>query len=273
LIKQYLLANLVRRAFSHPFPLHQATTVEITRTELVPAYLIKYDLNQTFSTTVGSIRSLRVVDSYLLVNGQNGNLLDEKFEKMTIESSMSDVYYPDAFKNVVSNSFKIGYSTAKRKGTKHIQSRHTKEVGYYGANNVFYRKICEPSVSNILVKSFTQVYIPILIVNFQTLTKKRKLTMCGNENSVEVVRGEIENCELCHEKLGEERLLCNSCGSLVHAPRWLGHSYSCENCRKTICKRCTFWTRKYLILKKKLCGDCAEKLRREGKKIRKMELY
>ena len=90
------------------------------------------------------------------------------------------------------------------------------------------------------------------------------------QETIEIVSGTIGICEFCGKKFGEKKLLCNSCGNLVHGPKFRGHSYFCEECRKTICKECTHWTRKYLFFKKKLREDCGKIKQKEGKKVKKM---
>jgi hypothetical protein len=176
-------------------------------------------------------------------------------------------------RNLQLGSFKIGLSTAKRIGTKHIQKLHTETVGYYGANNVHYTKECVPNISNILVRNLTQVYIPILTVSFQVLSRKHMISLCGNLERIETLSGVVESCEVCRNPLYEERLLCNSCGKITHKPRILfGHSYYCTLCKKTICIECAHWFRKYFFFKKKICINCAEKLQRDGIAVRKFSL-
>jgi hypothetical protein len=90
---------------------------------------------------------------------------------------------------------------------------------------------------------------------------------------IEIIRGIVSHCEVCGKTLPEKRLLCNTCGKIVHRPRFIfGHSYFCSHCGKTICKECAYWFRKYLILKKKICDSCAEQLRREGTTVKRAQV-
>jgi hypothetical protein len=104
---------------------------------------------------------------------------------------------------------------------------------------VRYTKKCTTNVSNILVRSLTQVYIPVLTVSLQIMARKHEISLCGNPEKIEIIGGSLKNCEVCGNNLPEKRLLCNSCGKIVHKPRIiLGHSYFCYLCKKTICIEC-----------------------------------
>jgi len=271
LIVQKTIEHLIGYALSQPNTPRQLVKTTVTKTLFIPAYLLEYSVHENFSTTVGIIHRVHIDRERILINGQNGELIDVRLVMLVAPSSMTEKWYPQAQENVSSGSFKLGYSEAKKTGVKHMQKNHTKTVRYYGANNVCYTKTCVPHVSNILVQSLTQIYLPFLTVSCRILTRQHRLSLCGNQNEVEVLESDAGICEICGEKLNRERLLCNSCGRIVHAPSFLtGHSYLCKLCGKTICKECTYWARKYLFFKKKLCKSCAEKLEKEGKKVKKL---
>jgi len=115
-----------------------------------------------------------------------------------------------------------------------------------------------------------QVYLPFMTISCKILRREHRLSLCGNQSEVDILGSDAGICEICGERLERERLLCNSCGRVVHAPGFAGHSYFCEICHKTICGECAYWTRKYLFFKRKLCESCAQYLFRGGKKIRKL---
>jgi restriction system protein len=264
-LEQTMISHIIGNAFSFPNTPTQLSKTEVISTQFVPAYLLEYNLHQTFSTTVGVIHRIHVNKERLLLNGQDGSIIASQLTRMVSPASMVEDYYPLDQKDVSSGSFKIGYSTAKRLGVRHIQRLHTKTIGYYGANNVHYTKKCTPNISNILVRSLTQVYIPVLSISFQIMARNHKISLCGNPERIEILDGSVLNCEVCGNNLPEKRLLCNSCGKIVHKPRIIfGHSYFCYLCKKTICIECAYWFRKYLFFKKKLCKNCAEKLQRDG---------
>ena len=270
LIEFNMLNHVIGNAISHPSTPIQLATTEILNTKLVPTYMLKYSLNQTFSTTVGVVHRENIDDGRLLIDATDGSLIKPKLGQIVKEASMVEGNCLERYTKVYSDVFKIGYSTAKRKGVKHIQDYHTKTVGYYGGNNVHYTKRCRPNISSVFVKSFTQVYIPIIRLSFQILFNQKDFSICGNNTEIQIVSGIAGSCDFCGKEINKKSLLCNSCGNLVHSPKFRGHSYFCEECKKTICKECTYWTRKYVILKKKLCEDCGTQLQKKGKKIKKM---
>lgn len=270
LIFQKTMEHLFGGALSRPKTPSQLANIKVVKTLFVPAYLLGYSLHENFSTTVGIIHRVHIDRERVLIDGQNGEPIDDRVVKFVEPSSINEKWYPQTHENVSTGSFKLGYFEAKKIGIKHIQKKHTKTVRYFGANNVCYTKTCVPHVSNIFVQSLTQVYLPFLTVSCRILTREHKLSLCGNQNEVEVLESDAGICEICGEKLNQERLLCNSCGKIVHSPFFVkGHGYFCELCGKTICMECAYWTRKHLFLKKILCKCCADKLEKEGKKIKK----
>jgi restriction system protein len=271
LVEQKVIEHIIGDAISHPNKPTQLAKIAIIKTLFIPAYLLEYSLHEDFSTTVGIIHRVHINEGRILLNGHDGSLMDSRLARMVTSSSMAENWYPQSAENVSSIDFKLGYSDVKRIGIECIQKIHTRTVEYYGKNNVYYIKKCVPHVSNIFVQSITQVYLPLLTVSCRILTREHRLSLCGNQKEVEILDGDAGVCEICGKKITYKRLLCNSCGRVVHAPSlWKGHSCLCELCGKTICRECTYWTRKHLILKKKLCKSCAARLVREGKKVKKL---
>lgn len=272
LIEQKVIDNIIGSAKSHPFTPDQLAKTNIINIFFTPAYQNIYSLNEDFSTSVGRIHKIRISRDSILINGSTGELLDPRIARMVTQSSMVENWIPQEQEIVSSGKFKLGYTRAKQTAIKHIRKRNTKTVRYYGANNVRYTKTCVPHISKILIKSLTQVYAPILTTSCSILKRSHQLILCGNKNEVDVIESDTGSCELCNNKLEDKRLLCNSCGRVTCHPGWFGHSYVCEICDKTICKKCAYWTRKYLLFKKKLCKTCSEKLNIEGKKTAKFEM-
>jgi restriction system protein len=265
-----ILYTNVGKAFSVPNSPSQLSKIRIIKTHFTPAYLLEYSLKQTFSTSVGVIHRINVNKERLLLNGQDGSIIASKLSQIVEPEEMVEDYDILELKEPPSESFRIGFSQAKRLGIRQIQRCHTTIVGYYGANNVHYTKKCKPNVSSIFVKSLTQVYIPILTVSFKMMDRAHDISLCGNTENIEILSGTIEICEVCGDHLSEKRLLCNSCGKIVHRPQKLmGHSYFCYECNKTICIECAYWFRKYYLFKKKICKDCAEKLANKGTTVKK----
>ncbi|PVX26683.1 MAG: hypothetical protein CW691_00600 [Candidatus Bathyarchaeum sp.] len=273
IVNKQVIKTVVGSALSHPNKAEELTRTTINEITFIPAYLIDYSIHENFCTSVGTVHSVHREYERILVDGQYGTLIKPKLTQYVEKSCMKELWHPSQDDVIYSSGkFKIGLSNAKKRGINFVRGLHTQTVGYYGANNVHYSKKCIPKKSSVFVRSITQVYIPLLNVYSKIISIEHRLELVGNKSRVEVTKGNVEKCELCGELLTKKRLLCNSCGKVVHGPSFLGHSYICEICKKTICKECAFWTRKYIFFKKKLCADCGEQLKIRGKKIKKFEL-
>lgn len=270
-VNKEVIDNVVGIALSHPHTPEELTETVINEVTFIPAYLMEFSLHENFSTTVGIIHSVHVDRGRILIDGQDGRLIKPALAKFVEQSSLIENWQSPQNETVYSSGkFKLGLSAVKKKGINFVRELYTKNVGYYGGNNVHYSKTCTPKKSSIFVRSLTQVYIPYLKVSSKIISRKHRLQLVGNKHETEIIQSDAGKCEICGDSLGHKRLLCNSCGKVVHVPRFIfGHSFTCELCEKTICKECAFWTRKYLFFKKKLCGDCSKKLRAEGKKVKK----
>ena len=235
-ITKKVLDNIIGRAISHPYSPNQIAKTTITNVILIPVYQVIYSLNEDFSTSVGVIHRIRISRDSILINGSTGSLLELQLTRMVTPSAMIETWTPQEQNIVSSGKFQLGYTKTKNLAIKYIIRNNTRTVAYHGANNVRYTKVCEPHISRILIKSLTQVYLPVLTTSCSILTRKHQLVLYGNKNEVDVLKSDAGFCELCNKKLKEQRLLCNSCGKIVCSPSLFGHSYVCEVCGKTICK-------------------------------------
>lgn len=270
-VSQSVVEHLIGNALSHPKNPEQLAENKIMKIHFTPVYNIQYNLNEDFSTTVGVIHSIRIHKDHVLLNGENGQLLQRQLSKM-ITPNLVAYWNPSISEaSFSSGKFALDYSSIKSMALKQIQQKNTTTVGYYGANNVYYTKNCVPQISKILIQSITQVYLPIITTKCSILSRQHQLMLCGNQKEVAILQSDAGKCEICGKELENERLLCNSCGKIVCAPSFMGHSYTCEVCSKTICKECAYWTRKYLLFKKKICKECSEEVEKKGKKIKKFE--
>ncbi len=274
IVNEKVINSIIGLALSHPNTPEELTETMIDEISFIPAYLMEYSLHENFSTTVGTIHSVHVDRERILIDGQDGGCIRPELAKYVEQSSLIENWqYPKNEISYLSGKFKLGLSNVKKRGITFVRQLNTKTVGYYGGNNVHYSKKCVPKKSSVFVRSLTQVYIPLLKVSSKIITRKHRLELVGNNHETEIIQSDAGQCEICGDSLGHKRLLCNSCGKVVHAPRFIrGHSFTCELCEKTICKECTFWTRKYLFFKKKLCSVCSNKLKAEGKNVKKFEV-
>ena len=274
LVNEEVLERIVGTARSHPHTPQELTETVVNEVTFIPAYLMEYSLHENFSTSVGIIHKVHVNGGRILIDGQNGTLLRPELAKYVEQSSLIENWQIPR-NNIVysSGKFKLGLSSVKKKGMNFVIEQNTKTVGYYGGNNVHYSKKCVPKKSSIFVLSLTQVYIPLLNVSSRIISRKHRLELIGNKHKTEIIQTDAGKCETCGNSLGNKRLLCNSCGKVVHAPRFIfGHSFTCKLCEKTICEECTYWTRIYIFFKKKLCENCDQQMKVEGKNVKKLTI-
>ena len=184
-------------AVSFPKTPNQLSKTEVKNINYVPAYLLEYGLHQIFKTSAGIVRRLTVSDGRLLLNGETGTIIPSNLAGIVSKTAMVEDWHSHQKENMESGSFKINLSNTKRIGTRHIQKLHTETVGYYGRNNVHYTKECVPNISNILVRSLTQVYIPILTLSFQILSRNHNISLSGNPEKIEFLGGIVSHCEVC----------------------------------------------------------------------------
>lgn len=273
-VNKKVIETVVGKALSHPHTPEELTETRITDITFIPAYLIEYSLHENFSTTVGMIHSIHIDRGHIIIDGQNGSILKQDLAKYVEHSAMTENWQTPTNETVYSSgAFKFGSSTVKKIGINTITGLHTETVSYCGGNNVRYAKTCIPKKSSIFVRSLTQVYIPNLKVASKIVTRKHRLQLVGNKYEIEITQTDAGNCEICEKPLKQKRLLCNSCGKVVHTPLpIIGHSFTCELCKKTICKECASWIKKYIFFKKKLCEKCGQQLKDEGLEVRKFKV-
>ena len=277
-LEKDVISRILHDAVSYPYTPSELSQVGVIDAYMIPAYLLEYSLHEDFKTSTGRlIHSLHIDKGRILIDGRDGRLLPPQYlnvisppsliEDYKIVSSASEFYDVE---NLMKYGFNITRSTAKNIGIRYIISRHTQLVSYRAIKiRRWYMKKCTPHRSNVIIQHLIQVYIPYLTVSLKILGREHYVSISGNQSRIVILDGEIENCEICGKPFKGERLICNTCGRIVHMPSFRGHSYICEECGKTICKECAYWTRKHLFLKRKLCENCAQNLAKEGKRIRK----
>jgi len=270
------LSNKVSNAIlspmiSSPTPAPSLATVEPRTLEFRPAYLMKYNIHEDFATSIGNISSVHLDDQIILVDGTNGEVTNPELANFMLVSERTDGIHP-GHQGVISKrlDFKIDHSSLIHKAKLQIIGLHTKNVSYYGRNNVRYTKRCEPGEKSIFITSISQQYYPYWHVNIRALNRQYQVETIENRNNIRVISTDMHSCRQCGKLLKdyEKALLCNSCGAIVHRSK--SHGFVCENCSRTLCRSCTYWTRKWLFLKRKVCEPCAEELAKAGRKKQKL---
>jgi len=168
-------------------------------------------------------------------------------------------------------NFSLGLTSISDHAKNLIIKQYTRCVSYYGKNNVRYTKTCKPHLSKIFITDTKQSYYPEWQIDLKILEKKYKGIFLENQNSILKLQFDMDYCNQCKEKIYNTKLICNSCGNIAHPPKKLwSHSYLCSECGKTLCKQCTHYVRKWLILKRKLCRECGLTFESNSAKVKKL---
>lgn len=250
---------------------------------LVPYYVVNVDIEQTFSTSVGVIHEIDAKGLVAVFDASGGRCakLDKFFEGVR-KVDVSDIT-PVACDHEY-GEFKLDVSTLKRIAVRNMINEHTEIVSYYGGNNVQYEKTCRPGPRSVHLNDVEYRFMPVLTVGLAYARRgagRRKdradsgrqktaepgggrtyeCVLAENGRTVRVDRDVCSVCGICGRVMDLERgaLFCNDCGNFSHRPGiFQKESFRCHSCKKTICRRCSYWYRRFLLFKKKICESCAD---------------
>lgn len=231
---------------------------------MYPSYVIQYDINATFETSVGIIHEENIEDGTILVEGNEGQMLKEELAKHVKSASLS-MYDESNYKDsdLKKESFHIDANTLKILSKDYISNIHTRNISYWGRNNQRYTKLCVPSERNIFISDIKQVYIPFQQIDLQAFRTKHEVIAIENSENL-LCYTKMFNCSICEGYIKDTKVLCNSCGAIVHNKTILdSHSFKCKICGKIVCRKCTY----DLGFKKKVCKECALKSGRDLKPL------
>jgi len=263
-----LISSVSKRIASHPLPPIKLLQVYESRLRLRPVYHLRYSVHQDFETSVGVIYSIHTDNEEVLLDGVNGARVDEGVRGFLQGTpTVAGDKIAEFVGHVERGSFKIDQTTLARNAKQVIADRHSKTISYLGRNNVLYKATCRLGDRSIFIRDVRQVFIPEWSLSLLALCKRYSVNLVEKPEAVQVISGDISTCKICRQEIIGEMLLCNSCGNIVHKGR--PHGYTCKACNKSLCRNCTYWTRRWLIFKDFLCQECAsQKQRLEGKSMR-----
>ena len=170
--------------------------------------------------------------------------------------------------------FKLLSNHAKNEFIDYVKNKYTKNVSYVGRNNVSYTKECIPKSKDIFISNIKQVYMPESEIDFYLMGKKRYFKIADNGTlNFYIFKENLSICEICNKPLNKKGILCNECGSISHDKTFFNsHGFYCKNCGKSICRKCTRYYSKFLLLKVFLCDECSKQEKQKGRKIKKMKI-
>lgn len=226
--------------------------------DLLPVYVVRFGVNQDFTTTVGKIYSIHADNQSILVSAINGGLIKPEISSFISGSKLHETKeLPDFGCPTHRGDFKLDMTSLKNSSKKIITQLYSKNVNYHGSNRRRYTKLCVPSEHSIYIRDTKQVFLPIRQAKLNILKQSYSSIFVESDNGVYYESGKFLVCKICNETLEKEPLLCNSCGKITHKPRFFKHHGAyCHDCGKTICQDCTRKKRYYLILRKRICEVC-----------------
>lgn len=240
---------------------------------LSSAYLINAEISQNFTTSVGLIHSMHEENLFLLFDAKTGNLISQDINCFLKNVPLQEFKeLPKIACKIIRQNFDVDVTNLNSMAKQLIRTKFSKIVHYTGMNNVSYSKECVPNLRNIRINNTNQVFIPLYYLEFHC---KKQLYPCHvivKDTEIHFMKIGIFTCQICLEKIKVKKLLCNDCGNITHSPKFFrSHSFVCKNCKKTICKNCTFYWRKMLFFKKILCEECSNIKPKVKKKLVKIK--
>lgn len=266
ILKEKISSFIDRKCKSVPGKISDIVTIPKSDVRFIPSYLIEYDIDATFKTTIGVIHKEYFEGGKCLIDGNSGALLKQELANHLSLAPLA-VYKESDFPGLVfsRSDFVIDGQSLTNMVKKIITVRHTKSIPYRGKNNQRYEKLCEPGDKDIFVTNIKQVYLPDQKLNVGIINQNYELN--GFENAEKMLcYTQIFNCRICNSYIHSDGLVCNSCGGIVHGPRLLdSHGFVCKQCGKTICRNCTY----DLGINNKVCKECADKSGKSLKRVSK----
>lgn len=226
------------------------------RISLSPAYVVTYDIDFSCETSVGVIHHEVARGRQVSVDGATGGKVpDHEFLAGTPVLGFSQPR--DLPPGVTRGTCAVDSRTAREIALDRILDAHTRTIVYYGRNKQRYVKECTPTRRDVFVRDVRQVIIPRQEIVVAGPGRAYTLRLLENREALRC-SPDLWTCGSCGGfAQGEKKVLCNSCGAIVHAPSLLDScSAECRSCGKTVCRSCTLvsgWGRKF-------CAECASKV-------------
>lgn len=252
---------------SHPCQASDLMSVIPLRLYLKANHLVKYSIEQTFKTSVGIVHQINTQNNEGLFK-TDGQLLKDDYQRFFSKALMSAYQKPTIACPIEREQFDHT-STLTDSVRNTLIDVYSTKVTYYGKNNVRYSKFCKVGPRSITFHDIKNILIPLYQVRLEYMKKSYDCQFLINQTDVKFTnKVELDLCSICKMMIKESKLLCNDCGNIAHAPIFFGsHSYTCKNCKKTICKSCTYYWRRLLFFKRILCQECADSRPNAKKRI------
>jgi restriction endonuclease Mrr len=190
------------------------------RAEFLPVVRVQADIDATFETSVGVIHSVDERDAFVLQADRDGPQIPDRERRQLIEQNrrqtvdLDEDALAETFDDIEVRRFGQTETEYKEWAIDRLRERYTTTVTYTGDNNVTYNKTCEPTQSDISVRSITPVYLPQIRarVGLGRYTYAYAYDAAGP--SRRAVRDEIHECVQCGDATAETYTYCENCGSI-----------------------------------------------------------
>lgn len=266
------LANFLRtRVESHPRP--PGALIRECKREIQyrPFFIVIYDVDAVFSTSVGLLHHEKVTSAWIAVDGNTG----ETHSSSDVKYLNDEVQVPfrgtsPEFTGELAH-FQVNQSDLRRIAKTTIGRMHTRTITYTGRNNQTYSKVCEPGDRDIHIRDVREVYVPYERIVFQLLHSAFHAdAFHAPSGRLWVTRDDLGQCGICHSHIPGTPLLCDACGRVTHQGGFFlgsAHGFRCRRCQRTTCRAHGYWQSRLLVFKTYFCLWCASEAKKEGKKV------
>jgi restriction system protein len=252
-------------ATSYPRPLSLLVNGTRRNVSYRPVYLITYNVNAVFETTVGVIHRESARNASVVLDGTYGQMYSDQV--ITFLRSERQVIFSKPSEDFQGTlpTFRVDSNTLNRNARKTIMKLHTKRVSYYGKNNVSYTRLCEPGEREIYISDIRQVYVPLLALDFRLINAQYHIEGAqGLSGSFLPLGHNFRTCRICNEQVSINEIICDACGNVTHSGGFRlksVHGFRCNRCQRTTCRMDGHWRRRYLVWRELVCRPCYETAR------------
>ena len=251
------------RMISHPKSPREVIQLSEHEIQLQPAYFLTYSIDRDFITSTGRIiHSIRLSDAPLLADGRNGELYADSVAEFLKKCERISLKHVERL-GVSRPSYLLSENGIKERAVEKLVKRHTTTIVYYAGRGRGRRieKECSLSRRDIKIIYTEKIYVPKWELRYTALRTSYSVVAYAKPNDLLQIRNDFEECAVCNKVIKlEKRILCNDCGKIGHVGFFTKHSFRCKNCKKTLCKSCANERREWLILKRRYCGECFNKI-------------
>ncbi len=236
---------------------------------LIPTYMIDYCINATFSTSVGVVHSIHKRSSIFIL-GDLGKPIHKVISEFFLSIKGTIAQFNETMLKdsevLERRSFRKSFKEVEEIAVNSLIRAYSREVSYYGRNNVRYVKNCVPRRKHVTIEDIKRVYLAPWGIVFSLKDRKYVIGVLDAPERFETLPGNLivdargleaypEDCMTCLRKMEKEKYLCNECGKIVCRK----DNSQCKICGKTICREHTISKRRLLVLSSKYCSSCAKK--------------